>query len=128
MESSFSENRTRRIRGIVMKYFKDNNNKLVVIQDKDIFKNSFISLAFEFVTIDKEIKPLVSIFYQEEQNLKEEIENYEIMFNEDYKEKIKSIIRDRDRLENRIKGINDSHLSKIFKDTIKEIKETIKQF
>lgn len=111
-----------------MKYFKDNNNKLVVIQDKDIFKNSFISLAFEFVTIDKEIKPLVSIFYQEEQNLKEEIEDYEIMFNEDYKEKIKSIIRDRDRLENRIKGINDSHLSKIFEDTIKEIKETIEQF
>lgn len=111
-----------------MKYFKDNNNKLVVIQDKDIFKNSFINLAFEFVTIDKEIKPLVSIFYQEEQNLKEEIEDYEIMFNEDYKEKIKSIIRDRDRLENRIKGINDSHLSKIFEDTIKEIKETIEQF
>lgn len=111
-----------------MKYFKDNNNKLVVIQDKDMFKNSFISLAFEFVTIDKEIKPLVSIFYQEEQNLKEEIEDYEIMFNEDYKEKIKSIIRDKDRLENRVKGINDSHLSKIFEDTIKEIKETIKQF
>ena len=111
-----------------MKYFKDNNNKFVVIQDKDMFKNSFISLAFEFVTIDKEIKPLVSIFYQEEQNLKEEIEDYEIMFNEDYKEKIKSIIRDRDRLENRVKGINDSHLSKIFEDTIKEIKETIKQF
>lgn len=111
-----------------MKYFKDNNNKLVVIQDKDMFKNSFISLAFEFVTIDKEIKPLVSIFYQEEQNLKEEIEDYEIMFNEDYKEKIKSIIRDKNRLENRVKGINDSHLSKIFEDTIKEIKETIEQF
>lgn len=111
-----------------MKYFKDNNNKLVVIQDKDIFKNSFINLAFEFVTIDKEIKPLVSIFYQEEQNLKEEIEDYEIMFNEDYKEKIKSIIRDRDRLKNRVKGINYSPLSKIFEDTIEEIKEIIKQF
>lgn len=111
-----------------MKYFKDNNNKFVVIQDKAIFENSFISLAFEFVTIDKEIKPLISIFYQEEQNLKEKIEDYEIIFNEDYKEKIKSIIIDRDRLENRIKGINYSPLSQIFEDTIEEIKEIIKQF
>lgn len=111
-----------------MKYFKDNNNKFVVIQDKEIFENSFLNLAFEFVIIDQELKPLVSVFYKKEENLKEEIEDYEIMFNEDYKEKIKSIIRDIDRLENRIKGINDSHLSKIFEDTIKEIKETIEQF
>ena len=111
-----------------MKYFKDNNNKLVVIQDKDIFENSFLNLAFEFATIDQEIKPLVSVFYKKEENLKQEIEDYEIMFNEDYKEKIKSIIRDRDRLENKIKGVNYSPLAKIFKDTIEEIKEIIKQF
>lgn len=109
-----------------MKYFKDNNNKFVVVQDKGVFKNSFLNLAFEFVTIDKEIKPLISVIYQEEQNLKEEIEDYEIMFNEDYKEKIKSIIRDRDRLENKIKGVNYSPLVKNFEDTIEEIKEIIK--
>ena len=111
-----------------MRYFKDNNNKLVVIQDKDIFKNSFISLAFEFVTIDKEIKPLVSIFYQEEQNLKEEIEDYEMMFNEDYKEKLKSIVKNKDRLNKYIKNVNYSPLAKVFEDTIEEIKEIIKQF
>lgn len=111
-----------------MKYFKDNNNKFVVIQDKEIFENSFLNLAFEFVIIDQEINPLVSVFFQEEQNLKEEIEDYEIMFNEDYKEKIKSIVKYRDKLENRIKSINYSPLDKIFKDTIEEIKEIIKQF
>jgi|GEM_PF-4277951 len=111
-----------------MKYFKDNNNKFVVIQDKDIFKNSFISLAFEFATIDQEIKPLVSVFYKKEENLKQEIEDYEIMFNEDYKEKLKSIVKNKDRLNKYIKNVNYSPLIKIFEDTIEEIKEIIKQF
>lgn len=111
-----------------MKYFKDNNNKFVVIQDKAIFKNSFIMLAFEFATIDEEIKPLVSVFYQGEQDLKEKIEDYEIIFNEDYKEKMKSIIQYKETLENTIKSINYSPLYKVFEDTIEEIKEIIKQF
>lgn len=111
-----------------MKYFKDNNNKLVVIQDKAIFENSFLNLAFEFATIDQEIKPLVSVFYKKEENLKQEIEDYEIMFNEEYKEKLKSIVKNRDRLNKYIKNVNYSPLIKIFEDTIEEIKEIIKQF
>ena len=111
-----------------MKYFKDNNNKFVVIQDKEIFENSFLNLAFEFVIIDQELKPLVSVFYKKEENLKQEIEDYEMMFNEDYKEKLKSIVKNKDRLNKYIKNVNYSPLAKVFEDTIEEIKEIIKQF
>lgn len=111
-----------------MKYYKNTLNEFIVLTDQEIFNNALLKLAFEFCILDSKEAPLITFYTANRLENYTEIGAYEVMFSARYQTMLKSIIRDKDRLEKHLKNINYELLKDTFNHTIKEIEELIKQF
>lgn len=111
-----------------MKYYKNNVNDFIVLTDQKFCNNISFKLAFEFCTLNYKEIPLITFYTTNRLENYTEIDAYEVIFSKKYQTMLKSIVRDKDKLDKQLKNFNYELFEDVFNSSIEEIEELIKQF